>query len=562
MERINLKQGSPEWHEHRSNHFNASDAPAMMGYSKYKTRNKLIEELATGIRDDVNPATQKIFDKGHRFEKLARSLAEEIIGEDLFPVVGKKGGLSASFDGLTMMENVAWEHKTLNAELAEIMVDGFKGNDLPLMYRVQMEQQALVSDCERILFTASKWDDDDELIDIRHCWYEPDDNIGEEILSGWIQLEDDIKNYTPSEAVKKATAEHIAELPALYIEIEGDVKGTNLATYEQAVIAKIRSINTDLVTDDDFATAEATIKFLSKAEKETESVKKQALAKTASIEELFRTVDNLREEMRKKRLELNKLVEECKKQKKMDIALIAKADVVEFVNELNKECGGYLQQPATDFNSAMKGKKLIESLQSAADDESARAKVEAKQQADKIKTNLLIISEHEDYSFLLSNDISSLVHFETAHLKSEIKARISDYDKKEQEKIQIEKDRAKQAEIEKQAAIDAAEKQKAEFEEREKQAKADKEAAEILAKQQAEQAAEDARLAEIKRQEEEKARIAAETARREANKKHISKIRKEAKESLIELCGLSEDDAKKVVIAIHDKQIKNVQINY
>ena len=99
-----LIQGSAEWHAYRREHDNASDAPAMMGCSPYKTRNQLLHERHTGLTADVDAATQRRFDDGHRFEALARPLAEGIIGEDLYPVTGSSGRLSASFHGLTMDE--------------------------------------------------------------------------------------------------------------------------------------------------------------------------------------------------------------------------------------------------------------------------------------------------------------------------------------------------------------------------------------------------------------------------------------------------------------------------
>ena len=97
-----LVQGSAEWHAYRAHHFNASDAPAMMGVSPYKTRSQLLHEMHTGLIAEVDAGTQRLFDEGHRFEALARPLAEEIIGEDLYPVTGSLDRLSASFDGLTM----------------------------------------------------------------------------------------------------------------------------------------------------------------------------------------------------------------------------------------------------------------------------------------------------------------------------------------------------------------------------------------------------------------------------------------------------------------------------
>ncbi|HTH10950.1 MAG TPA: endonuclease, partial [Acidovorax sp.] len=80
-----LKQGTPEWLAYRTAHDNASDAPAMMSESSYKTREQLIAEAATGIVPEVNAATQRLFDSGHRFEALARPLAEAIIEQDLYP---------------------------------------------------------------------------------------------------------------------------------------------------------------------------------------------------------------------------------------------------------------------------------------------------------------------------------------------------------------------------------------------------------------------------------------------------------------------------------------------
>ena len=91
MKVLNLTQGTPEWHAHRRQHFNASDAPAMMGCSPYKTRGELLREMHTGVAAEVNGATQRLFDDGHRAEALARPLAEKIIGEDLYPLVGSRG---------------------------------------------------------------------------------------------------------------------------------------------------------------------------------------------------------------------------------------------------------------------------------------------------------------------------------------------------------------------------------------------------------------------------------------------------------------------------------------
>ena len=81
------------------------------------------------------------------------------------------------------------------------------------------------------------------------------------------------------------------------------------------------------------------------------------------------------------------------------------------------------------------------------------------------------------------------------------------------------------------------------------------------ATEKAEQAAENARLAEVKRQSDIVEAERVETAKREANTKNIGIVRKAAKEALM-LCGIDEATAKKIVLAIHSKKIPNVSIKY
>jgi putative phage-type endonuclease len=158
MKIIQLQQGTSAWHAHRAAHWNASDAPAMLGVSPYKTRSQLLREIATGVAADVDEATQRRFDDGHLFETRARAIAERIVGEELFPCVGSEGKYSASFDGITLLCDTAFEHKTLNDELRAAIRPENSINALPEHYRVQMEHQCMVSGAERVLFMASVWD--------------------------------------------------------------------------------------------------------------------------------------------------------------------------------------------------------------------------------------------------------------------------------------------------------------------------------------------------------------------------------------------------------------------
>ena len=75
MNTLELTQGTDLWHAFRRNKFTASDAAAMLGHSKYKTRNQLLREKVTGESEPVSKSKQAIFDKGHAAEERTRGAA-------------------------------------------------------------------------------------------------------------------------------------------------------------------------------------------------------------------------------------------------------------------------------------------------------------------------------------------------------------------------------------------------------------------------------------------------------------------------------------------------------
>lgn len=398
MKAVNLIQGTPEWHAHRANHFNASDAPAMMGVSPYKTRSQLLHEMATGITPDVDPATQRRFDDGHRFESLARPLAEEIIGEVLYPVTGTNGRHSASFDGLTLGEDKAFEHKTLNAEITAAFeqMDRMGPHDdaaacrlLPEVYRVQMEHQLIVSGAERVLFMGSKWSGD-ELVEQRHCWYYPDATLRAAIIAGWEQFERDLSAYTPPAAAEPAPVGKAPDtLPALLVQVTGAVTASNLADFKAVALGAIRSVNRDLRTDQDFADADKAVKWCGDVETRIEAAKEHALSQTASIDALFKALDDIKSEARDVRLGLEKLVKARKESVKSEAVEAARAAMASHIASLNAELAPIrLSLPPVDFGAAIKGLKTFASMNDKLGTALAAGKIAADAQARVIRQNL------------------------------------------------------------------------------------------------------------------------------------------------------------------------------
>jgi len=284
MEQHDFLQGSPEWNQHRATHFNASDAPAMLGLSKYKTRSQLMHELHTGIVPEVDAATQRRFDDGHRFEALARlSLAEKIVGKKLYPVIGSEGKLSASFDGLTADDVVAFEHKTLNDTLRT----AFASRVMPAEYCAQMEQQLMISGADKCLFMASAWNDSDELIEELHCWYVSDQALRENIMHGWTQFAIDLENYQHVEHIPAAVAAPTRDLPALSIQVQGSISLIdNLSVFGARLNEFVAAINKEPTDDQSFADAEAACKTLQAAQDALEAAEASALAQTSSIDDM------------------------------------------------------------------------------------------------------------------------------------------------------------------------------------------------------------------------------------------------------------------------------------
>ena len=417
MKTLNLVQGTPEWHAHRAQHFNASDVPAMMGCSPYKTRSQLLREIATGITPEVDAATQRRFDDGHRFEELARPLAEEIIGEELYPCTGvlEDTKYSASFDGLTLLEDTAFEHKTLNDDLRRVLVEGADGSDLPLHYQVQMEQQAMVSRAERILFMATTWDRDDNLLDKKHCWYTPNPELRAKIVAGWEQFEQDVAAYVPEAAPAAVVATPVEGFGALTLRVEGRVLASNLDAFRadaDAFLARLPKAG-ELETDQDFADAESAVKACAEAEARIKAAIDAALAQMSDVDAVMRAAGTVSETIRAARLALDRVVKAEKESRRAAIVSAGVKSVLDHYTNINATLGEYsIGAPASlssELGAAIKGRRTISSITDAVDAAVAQAKIAASQRADAIRVNVAILNEYADWLHIIPGPVQ-LVH--------------------------------------------------------------------------------------------------------------------------------------------------------
>ena len=423
----NVAQGSAEWHALRGKHFTASEAPAMMGASKYQTRTDLLTLKKTGIAPEVTQSQQYIFDKGHATEAMARPLVEVMIGEELYPVVGTSGNLLASMDGATMLGETLFEHKLWN----ESVVAQVKAGDLAPHYYWQLEQQLLVSGAERVIFVCS----DGTPENFVHMEYRPVAGRAAQLIEGWKQFEADLANFEMADAPSIVVGKAPDELPALRIELTGMVTASNLKVFEDSALAVIDTVKTTLSTDQDFADAKKAVKWCGDVEEAVATAKKQALSQTQSIDELFSSLDRISAHARETRLKVDKLVKAQELLVKTNIKQKAELALADHIAAINKTLGKVtLPNVVSDFAGAMKNKRTIASLQDAVDTELARAKIDASQAADSIRLNLTSLAElAADYAFLFS-DVQQLVTKANDDLVTLIKFRISEHQKAEKEK--------------------------------------------------------------------------------------------------------------------------------
>lgn len=441
----NVAQGSAEWLALRAQHFTASEAPAMMGASKYQTRTDLLAAKKTGITPEVTPSQQFIFDKGHATEALARPMTEVLIGEELYPIVGTKGNLLASMDGATMLCETLFEHKLWN----ESVVAQVKAGELDPHYYWQLEQQLLVSGAERVIFVCS----DGTAENFVHMEYRPVAGRAAQLIEGWKQFEADLANFEMADAPSIVVGKAPDELPALRIELTGMVTASNLKVFEDSALAVIDSVKTTLSTDQDFADAKKAVKWCGEVEEAVAVAKKQALSQTQSIDELFSSLDRISAHARETRLKVDKLVKAQELLVKTSIKQKAELALAEHIAGINRTLGQVaLPNVHVDFAGAMKNKRTIASLQDAVDTELARAKIDASQVADSIRLNLNSLAELAvDHAFLFS-DVQQLVTKANDDLVTLIKFRISEHQKAEREKADA-KRIAKEQEAQRLAAI-------------------------------------------------------------------------------------------------------------
>lgn len=462
-----IHQGSQEWLAHRRTTRNASDAPAMMGASPYVSRAELVKRYATGIVPEVDAATQRVFDRGHEVEPALRALAESIISEELYPVTATSsdGYLGASFDGVSLDEDIFLEAKQPNAAKIAMI---HRGELPPMDYWQVVQQFAVCESAQRCIYLVGDGGKDTTAV----LWVHRDAIEGDipKLIAGWKQFDADVAAYQHEQpAAPVATGRAPETLPALHVDVTGKVLASNLDSFREQAMAVLGSINRDLKTDDDFATAEATVKWCSDVEQRLGAAKANVLGQMADIDAVCRTLDDVAAETRRIRLDLDKLVKAEKEARKAEIVKAGIDEVRGYYTGINATLGEYAigvpAAMASDIGGSIKGLRTLASIKDKVSAAVAHAKIDASQRADQVRACMAVMADAGNEALFpdrvqlcqtkAPDDLRNLVAARIAEHEAAIRKQAEEAAERERERIRLEEAAKAKAEAERVALAEA-----------------------------------------------------------------------------------------------------------
>lgn len=144
-----MQQNTSEWEAWRQTGIGSSDAPVIMGVSRFKTAYGLWEER-TGKKKPDGRSYAK--DKGHRLEPLIRSRLEACLEIEMPPALHTHSlypFILASLDGSRPDLKIGAEFKWVGKALFEFVT---KTNQVPEEYLPQVQHQLLATGYDKIYF--------------------------------------------------------------------------------------------------------------------------------------------------------------------------------------------------------------------------------------------------------------------------------------------------------------------------------------------------------------------------------------------------------------------------
>ncbi|MBP3059282.1 endonuclease [Texas Phoenix palm phytoplasma] len=154
--KINLKQNSYEWFEHRKNFVNASEVGTIMGLNPYETQENLIKKKIFGSKFVTNEAMEhgkKTEPKANLFFSIKKKTNYE-------PSVFIRNFFSASLDGYDEKTKTILEIKCPLNKASVSWKEFFSKGEIPKYYWAQIQCGLYCSESEKAYFLVYTNDED------------------------------------------------------------------------------------------------------------------------------------------------------------------------------------------------------------------------------------------------------------------------------------------------------------------------------------------------------------------------------------------------------------------
>jgi len=212
----------------------------------------------------------------------------------------------------------------------------------------------------------------------------------------------------------------------LIIKLKGEITDTNFDEWKNDLLARLKNVNTELASDDDFANAESDVKIIKAGEVTLKNAKASALEQADEIQKLFAAIDEVSSEARDARLALERQIKKRKAEIKDEIVEsgldAVKAYIEEQSTELQSVKNSWLDRSA--FEEEIKGKRTTTSMQKAVTGLQVKIKNEIAQREESINANRSVLEKiNDDYSAVFQ-DKESLLLMDDESLQATIAERI------------------------------------------------------------------------------------------------------------------------------------------
>lgn len=167
MKVINIINHTEDWHQWRSRGIGSSDAPVIMGVSRFKKSKDLLIEKAAGKKFE-DGRSQYIKDRGNRVEGFIREAYENELGTKFPSLYCEHSDFSfmrASLDGINDKMDHIIEIKLLSRfdlEKPNTETEGYKkwmnakNGKVPIEYLPQLYHQLIVTGAKKCTFIGFK----------------------------------------------------------------------------------------------------------------------------------------------------------------------------------------------------------------------------------------------------------------------------------------------------------------------------------------------------------------------------------------------------------------------